>query len=61
MLAHSIGGWGRGVPVQGRVKFVLNRHARDVCRASDLLSEETRYLSVIEVMSMLGGTGIDWG
>lgn len=47
--------------VQGRMRFVLCRHARDVCRVSDLLSrEEIRDLSVVEVMSMLGGTDNDW-
>lgn len=46
---------------QGRVGFVLCRHARDVCRVSDLLlREEIRDLSVVEVMSMLGGTDNDW-
>lgn len=47
--------------VQGCIRFVLCRHARDVCRVSDLLSlEEIRDLSVVEVMSMLGGTDNDW-
>jgi membrane-associated PAP2 superfamily phosphatase len=46
--------------VQGRVGLGC-RHARDVCRVSDLLFiEEIRDLSVVEVMSMLGGTNCDW-
>jgi hypothetical protein len=64
ILTHSIDlGRGRAtVNIHGRVLFTLNRHARDVCRVSGLLSlEKVRDLSVIEVMSMLGGTGIDLG
>jgi hypothetical protein len=64
ILTHSID-WGRGratVDIHGRDLFTLNRHARDVCRVSDLLSlEKARDLSDIEVISMLGGTGIDLG
>jgi hypothetical protein len=64
ILTHSID-WGRGratIDIHGRVLVTLKRHAGDVCRVSDFLSlEKVRDLSVIEVMSMLGGTGIDLG
>jgi hypothetical protein len=64
MLAHSIDRE-RGIAtvdlVRGRVRFVLCRHARDVCRVSDLPTVEgIRDLSVVEIMSMLGGTNNDW-